>query len=93
MIRLVDALSLNLVPWMRLIGAASYFGGLGLLYLIAVKEAGRKVALGFLLIAAVFPYYRYAFAAMPDGVYAGRVHLLDGPADPGAIQVEGLPVP
>ena len=76
MIRLVDALSLNLVPWMRLIGAASYFGGLGLLYLIAVKEAGRKVALGFLLIAAVFPYYRYAFAAMPDGVYAGLLCLI-----------------
>ena len=76
LVRWVDALSLNLVPWMRLIGAASYFGGLGLLYLIAVKETGRKVALGFLLIAAVFPYYRYAFAAMPDGVYAGLLSLI-----------------
>ncbi|KRB40060.1 MAG: hypothetical protein V4514_05215 [Pseudomonadota bacterium] len=75
-IRLVDDLSLNVIPWMRLIGAASYFGGLALLYSIAVKECGRKVALGFLLIAAVFPYYRFAFSAMPDGVYAGLLCLI-----------------
>lgn len=75
-IRLVDVLSLNVIPWMRLIGALSYFGGLALLYSIAVRECGRKVALGFLLIAAVFPYYRFAFSAMPDGVYAGLLSLI-----------------
>ncbi len=75
-VRLVDALSLNVIPWMRLIGALSYFGGLALLYLVAARECGRKTALGFLLIAAVFPYYRFAFAAMPDGVYAGLLCLI-----------------
>ncbi len=75
-IRLVDVLSLNVIPWMRLIGALSYFGGLALLYSIAVKACGRKVALGFLLIAAAFPYYRFAFSAMPDGVYAGLLSLI-----------------
>lgn len=75
-IRLVDVLSLNVIPWMRLIGALSYFGGLALLYSIAVKACGRKIALGFLLIAAAFPYYRFAFSAMPDGVYAGLLSLI-----------------
>lgn len=75
-VRLVDALSLNLLPWMRLIGAASYFGGLVLLYSIAAKECGRKVALGFLLIAATFPYYRFAFTAMPEGLYVGLLSLM-----------------
>lgn len=76
LIRLVDTLSLNVIPWMRLIGAASYFGGLALLYSIAARECGRKVALGFLLIAATFPYYRFAFAAMPEGVYVGLLCLI-----------------
>lgn len=75
-IRMVDALSLNVIPWMRLIGAASYFGGLALLYSIAARECGRKVALGFLLIAATFPYYRFAFAAMPEGIYVGLLSLI-----------------
>lgn len=75
-IQLVDALSLNVIQWMRLIGALSYFGGLLLLYAIAVRECGRKVALGFLLIAAAFPYYRFAFSAMPDGVYVGLLCLI-----------------
>ncbi len=75
-VRLVDALSLNVIPWMRLIGALSYFGGLALLYLVAARECGRKLAAGFLLIAALFPYYRFAFAAMPDGVYAGLLCLV-----------------
>jgi hypothetical protein len=61
---------------MRLIGAASYFGGLVLLYAVAVKACGRKTALGFLLIAALFPYYRFAFAAMPEGVYVGLLCLI-----------------
>lgn len=76
LIRLVDVLSLNVIPWMRLIGALSYFGGLLLLSSIAVRECGRKAALGFLLIAAAFPYYRFAFAAMPDGVYVGLLCLI-----------------
>lgn len=72
LMRLVDALSLNVLSWLRLIGAASYFGGLGLLYTLAVKACGRTTALGFLLIAALFPFYRFVFTAMPEGLPCAR---------------------
>jgi len=76
LVRLVDLLSLNVVQWMRLIGAACYFGGLAILYRLAVREAGRPVAIGALLIAAAFPYYRFVFAAMPEGVYVAVLCLI-----------------
>ncbi|HEY9235123.1 MAG TPA: hypothetical protein VIP08_08825 [Phenylobacterium sp.] len=76
LIRLVDALSLNVLPWLRLIGAASYFGGLGLLYTLAVKACGRTTALGFLLIASLFPFYRFVFTAMPEGLFIGLLCLI-----------------
>ena len=76
LIRLVDLLSLNVVQWMRLLGAACYFGGLAMLYPLAVREAGRTAALGALLAAAAFPYYRFVFAAMPEGPYVGLLCLI-----------------
>lgn len=76
LVRVVDLLSLNVVPWMRLIGAACYFGGLAMLYRLVVREAGRPAAMGVLLVAAAFPYYRFAFAAMPEGPYVAVLCLI-----------------
>lgn len=76
LVRLVDLLSLNVLPWMRLVGAACYFGGLAMLYPLAVREAGRSAALGALLVAAAFPYYRFVFAAMPEGPYVAVLCLI-----------------
>lgn len=71
LVRLVDLLSLNLLPWMRLLGMAAYAGGLAALYAIAVREGGRSAANAVLLVAAAFPYYRFVVTAMPEGLYIG----------------------
>ena len=67
-VRLVDALTLNLLPWLRLIGLAAYFGGLLLLHR-AVSGAWRGPALGVLAVALAFPFYRFVVTAMPEGLY------------------------
>lgn len=76
-IRLVDLLSANVLPWMRLLSVAAYFGGLCLLASVAIREAGQsKAVVGFVLVALAFPYYRFVFVVMPDGAYAGLLCLI-----------------
>lgn len=75
-IRLVDSLSLNVIQWLRLLGAAAYFGGMVLIYDVARRAAGSREAAALLLVGLVFPYYRFVFSAMPEGLFVGCLCLM-----------------
>ncbi len=69
LIRLVDALSLNVAPWMRTIGLAAYLGALFLLHRALHGPAWRGPAGAALLAALAYPFYRFVVTAMPEGLY------------------------
>lgn len=66
----------DLLSWMRVLGACAYFAGLLLVYRSARSDTGRWPPLGFLLLALAFPYYRFAFAILPDGWFVGVLGLI-----------------
>ena len=66
-IRAVTYGTQNLLPWLRILSALAYFGGLLLAYLSVERNLERRQAVGVLLLAIAYPYYRFAFAALPDG--------------------------
>ncbi len=70
-IRALDELTLNVLPWLRLIGAAAYFGGLLLLLRAVSPRLPRAQIWGLAALALLFPYYRFVFSAMPEGPYVG----------------------
>lgn len=65
----------NLLPWLRILGAAAYFGGLALVWLSVRPTLDRPAAVGALLLALAYPYYRFAAAALPEGWYVGLLGL------------------
>lgn len=75
-IRALTYVTQNLLPWLRILGAGAYFGGLGLVFLTARGRLDRSQRLGFLLLALAFPYYRFVFTALPEGWYVGLIGLI-----------------
>lgn len=75
-IRATTYVTQDLLVWLRVLGACAYFAGLLLVYRSARSEAGQSPPLDFLLLALAFPYYRFAFAALPDGWFVGGLGLL-----------------
>lgn len=69
LIQAVDALSANLLPWLRLIGLGAYLGGLFLLHRAMSACAPRPVALWGLAAAMAYPFHRFVVTAMPEGVF------------------------
>ncbi|HEY9235133.1 MULTISPECIES: hypothetical protein [Phenylobacterium] len=66
-IRGLTYLTQSLMPWLRLLGGAAYVGGLLLVFQAVRRNLAPEVALGFLALALVYPYHRFAFAALPEG--------------------------
>lgn len=66
----------DLLVWLRVFGACAYFAGLLLVYRSLRTADGQSPPLSFLLLALAFPYYRFAFAALPDGWFVGVLGLL-----------------
>ncbi|MDP3748348.1 MAG: hypothetical protein Q8Q88_15015 [Phenylobacterium sp.] len=66
----------NLIEWLRALGATAYFAGILLVWLGVRGRLSSREALGFLLLAAAFPYYRFVFAIMPEGWYVGLLGLI-----------------
>lgn len=75
LIRLVDLLSLNVLPWLRLIGLAAHLGSLWLLYRALDGRRGDPIFAG-LLLALAYPFYRFVVTAMPEGLYVLALALL-----------------
>ncbi len=75
-VRATTYVTQDLLVWLRVLGACAYFAGLLLVYRGARTEPGQSPPLGFLLLALAFPYYRFAFAALPDGWFVGVLGLL-----------------
>ena len=69
LIQAVDALSANLLPWLRLIGLAAYLGGLVLLHRALAACAPRPIALWGLAVALAYPFHRFVVTAMPEGLF------------------------
>ena len=75
-IRATTYLTQDLLVWLRVLGACAYFAGLLLVYRSLRTADGHSPPLGFLLLALAFPYYRFVFAALPDGWFLGVLGLL-----------------
>lgn len=75
-IRATTYLTQDLLVWLRMLGAGVYFAGLLLVYRSLRTADGQSPPLGFLLLALAFPYYRFVFAALPDGWFVGVLGLL-----------------
>lgn len=65
----------NLLPWLRVLSACAYFGGLALVLASVRPSLDRNAAVGALLLALAYPYYRFAAAALPEGWYVGLLGL------------------
>jgi hypothetical protein len=60
----------------RLVNAAAYVGGLLLLWRSSVTGLPRRDGLVLLLIAVGFPYYRFAFSNLAEGLFVGVLALI-----------------
>ncbi|MDP3490699.1 MAG: hypothetical protein Q8R71_11225 [Phenylobacterium sp.] len=69
LIRLVDAMSANLLPWMRLIGLATYIGGLALLHRTLRPSQPGRIAFWGLAAGLAYPFHRFVVTAMPEGLF------------------------
>src|SRR5437879_4813784 len=59
----------------RLVNAAAYLGGLLLLWRSSVMGLPRREQFFLLLIAVGFPYYRFAFSNLAEGLFVGVLAL------------------
>lgn len=66
----------NLLPWLRILGGLAYLGGLLAAYLTLERGLPRRQAGAWLLVALAYPYYRFAFSALPDGWYVAVLGLI-----------------
>jgi len=75
-IRAVYEMGLPFIIGDRLVNSAAYLGGLALIWRASVARTPRahQVALG--LLALAFPYYRFAFSNMAEGLFVGVLALL-----------------
>ena len=69
LIRALTYATQNLLPWLRILGAAAYFGGLALALASVRPSLDRPGWIAAALVALAYPYYRFAAAALPEGWY------------------------
>jgi hypothetical protein len=75
-IRAVYATGAPFIVGDRLVNAAAYLTGIGLLWRASVRGLPRReqIALGLLVLA--FPYYRFACSNLAEGLYVGVLAVL-----------------
>ena len=69
LIRALTYATQNLLPWLRILGAAAYFGGIALALAAVRPSLDREAWIAAALLALAYPYYRFAAAALPEGWY------------------------
>jgi hypothetical protein len=75
-VRLVDALPGDPLDVLRLLGGAAYVGGVVVVWRGVRPQLADRDAVGVLLLALAFPYYRFVFTALPEGWYVGLLGLI-----------------
>jgi len=75
-IRAIYELGAPVIVGDRLVNAAAYLGGLLLLWRTAAGRLPRTEQLALLLIAIGYPFYRFAFSNMAEGLFVGVLLLL-----------------
>jgi hypothetical protein len=75
-IRAVYELGAPFIVGDRLVNAAAYLGGLGLLWRAGAKGLPRGQQATLALLALGFPYYRFAFSNLAEGLFVGVLALL-----------------
>ncbi|WP_304171804.1 hypothetical protein [Phenylobacterium aquaticum] len=75
-VRLVYALPGPGLDTLRLLGGGAYIGGLILVWRGVRPYLPEADAAGVLLLALIFPYYRFVFSALPEGWYVGLLGLI-----------------
>ncbi len=75
-IRAVYEMGLPFVVADRLVNAAAYLGGLLMLWRSSTARLPRAEQLALALIALAFPYYRFAFSNLAEGLFVGVFVLL-----------------
>ena len=61
---------------LRLLGACAYVGGVVLVWRAVRHSLTATEAPGVLLLALIFPYYRFVITALPEGWYVGLLGLI-----------------
>jgi hypothetical protein len=75
-IRLAHRATEYSLEWLRTLNLAAYVAGIGLVYIATTRGLPRREALGVLLLALAFPYYRFVVTALPEGWYVGLLGLV-----------------
>jgi hypothetical protein len=75
-IRAVYPLGGSFIVADRLVNAAAYLGGLFMLWRSSTAGLPRADRLGLALTALAFPYYRFAFSNLAEGLFVGVFVLL-----------------
>ncbi|MGZ6019575.1 MAG: hypothetical protein ACXWKO_12965 [Phenylobacterium sp.] len=75
-IRAVYEAGAPLIVGDRLVNAAAYLGGLLLLWRASTARTPRAEQAALLLLAIGFPYYRFAFSNLAEGLFVGVLALL-----------------
>lgn len=75
-IRAVYATGAPFIVGDRLVNAAAYLGGLALIWRAGAARLPRGDQAALALIAVGFPYYRFAFSNLAEGLFVGVLALL-----------------
>jgi len=61
---------------LRVLGGCAYVGGLVLVWRAARPDLNRAEAAGALVLALLYPYYRFVLSALPEGWYVGLLAVI-----------------
>ena len=75
-IRAIYATGAPFIVGDRLVNAAAYLAGIGLLWRASVRGLARREQAAFGLLVLAFPYYRFAFSNLAEGLYVGVLAAL-----------------
>jgi hypothetical protein len=75
-IRAIYRLGAPFIVGDRLVNAAAYLGGLLLFWRASTARLPRRDQFVLLLIAVGFPYYRFAFSNLAEGLFVGVLALI-----------------
>ncbi|MDB5425008.1 MAG: hypothetical protein JWQ29_2424 [Phenylobacterium sp.] len=74
--RAIAAIAEPDLPWIRALSLVAYLGGLCLVWLVVRPRLPAGQRFDYLLLALLFPFYRFVVTGMPEGWYVGMLGLI-----------------